>query len=263
MALSAAILAAMTAPVLPGAEPWSHTGTGSVGALMIHGFTGNPSSMRIVAEALAAEGFHVELPRLPGHGTVVEEMVPTRWADWIGEVEKAYAKLAERADTIVVGGLSMGGTLSLRTAVNHPDIAGLILINPLTQPQAPEVVEMLDDFLQQGVEVMPAIGGDIADPDQVESSYDGAPIAALLSLIQDGAAPLEDQYGTLTMPLLLCSSPQDHVIEPAQGDYLAAQYGGDVERVILERSYHVATQDYDKDLIVERAVEFAKRVTSA
>lgn len=253
----------MTAPVLPGAEPWSHTGAGNVGALMIHGFTGNPSSMRIVAEGLADAGFHVELPRLPGHGTVIDEMVPTRWDDWYGEVEKAYAALQERADTIVVGGLSMGGTLTLRLGATHPEIAGLICINPLVQPQADEVVDMLEDFLVQGVEVMPAIGGDIADPDQVENSYDGAPIAALLSLISDGAGPLDRQLPLMAMPLLLCSSPQDHVIDPAQGDHLASVYGGDVERVILERSYHVATQDYDRDLIVERAVEFAKRVTGA
>jgi hypothetical protein len=31
---------------------------------------------------------------------------------------------------------------------------------------------------------------------------------------------------------------------------------------MLERSYHVATQDYDKALIFDRSVEFARRVTA-
>ena len=35
-----------------------------------------------------------------------------------------------------------------------------------------------------------------------------------------------------------------------------------VEHTWLERSYHVATQDYDRDLIFAETVEFAKRVTS-
>jgi carboxylesterase len=35
-----------------------------------------------------------------------------------------------------------------------------------------------------------------------------------------------------------------------------------VERVILERSYHVATLDYDRDVVEERTVEFARRVTT-
>jgi carboxylesterase len=68
--------------IIEGAEPWSHVGEGPHGALVVHGFTGNPGSMRGVAEALAAAGFHVEMPLLPGHGTRVEDMLPTRWADW-------------------------------------------------------------------------------------------------------------------------------------------------------------------------------------
>ena len=71
----------MTHAVIPGAEAWSHVGSGDVGALVIHGFTGNPSSMREVAEVFGAAGFHVELPRLAGNGTTVEEMMDTRWAD--------------------------------------------------------------------------------------------------------------------------------------------------------------------------------------
>ena len=61
----------MTAPVLPGAEPWSAPG-GPHGALVLHGFTGCPQSMRGLAQALAAAGFAVELPLLPGHGTAVD-----------------------------------------------------------------------------------------------------------------------------------------------------------------------------------------------
>src|SRR4051812_47786805 len=93
--------------VIPGAEPWSAAG-GDVGALVLHGFTGNPGSMRGVAEALAAAGFTVDLPLLPGHGTTVEDMMATGFADWIGAAEAAYRDLAARCRTVVVVGLSMG-----------------------------------------------------------------------------------------------------------------------------------------------------------
>jgi len=125
---------------MTGAEPWSHHGDGNHGALVLHGFTGNPGSMRKVAEALAAKGFHVEMPLLPGHGTSVDDMLPTRWADWAGEAEGAYQRLAERATHIVVVGLSMGGALTLRLGADHPDIAGLVCINPVTKSQPPEVI---------------------------------------------------------------------------------------------------------------------------
>ena len=88
--------------ILPGAEPWSTDGSGpgAPGALCIHGFTGNPTSMRPVAEAFAAAGFAVELPRLPGHGTTVEDMLTTSWEDWSAEAEAAYQRLAARAGKV-------------------------------------------------------------------------------------------------------------------------------------------------------------------
>ena len=46
-------------------------------------------------------------------------------------------------------------------------------------------------------------------------------------------------------------------------DILAEGVSGPVERVTLERSFHVATLDYDKDLINERAVAFARKVTAS
>ena len=254
----------MSSPYLPGAEPWSHRPDDAAerrGALVLHGFTGNPSSVRGIAEAFAAAGWHVELPCLPGHGTQVAEMVPTRWADWQGESEGALARLAERASTIVVAGLSMGGTLALRLGANHPEIAGLILVNPAAQPQSSEVVTMIEDFLEQGMEMMPGVGSDIADPEGKESAYPETPLRALLSLFGDGLVPLAEEYPAMRIPLLLMTSPNDHVVEPAQSDYLAERYGGEVQRVSLERSYHVATQDYDRELINERAVAFAEQVT--
>jgi carboxylesterase len=250
--------------VLPGAEPWSHTADDEepAGFLALHGFTGNPSSMRGVAASVAGAGFHVELPRLPGHGTTVEDMLTTRWADWAGEAEAAYQRLAARAERIVAGGLSMGGSLTLWTGLKHPEVRGLVCVNPATRPQSPEVMEMLQAALAEGSEVMPGIGSDIADPEAVESAYDGTPLRPLLSLLDDGLAPMADRYGELKMPLLLYTSRQDHVVEPSQSEHLAATYGGEVEHHWLDRSYHVATQDYDRDTIVAGAIEFVRRVTA-
>ncbi|HVC72922.1 MAG TPA: hypothetical protein VNC85_04050, partial [Mycobacteriales bacterium] len=59
-------------PLMPGAEPFRHEG-GRTGALLVHGFTGSPQSLRGWAQYLADAGLSVELPRLPGHGTTVAE----------------------------------------------------------------------------------------------------------------------------------------------------------------------------------------------
>ncbi len=252
----------MTAPaVLPEAEPMSHVGSTPVGVLVIHGFTGNPSSMRGIAEAMVELDHHVEMPRLPGHGTTVDDMVTTGWADWTAEVAAAHARLSDRVDQIVVVGLSMGGSLTLWSGFELPSVAGLVAINPATMPQAADVLAMIQEMVDDGTEVAPAIGGDIADPDVTESSYDGAPLRPLLSFMREGLMPMTDRYGELTMPLLLITSRQDHVVEPANSEHLAGTHGGEVDHVWLERSYHVATQDYDAADIERMVGEFVARVT--
>jgi carboxylesterase len=250
------------APVIPGAESWSHVGRTSVGALCIHGFTGNPSSMRGVADAFATAGWHVELPRLPGHGTAVSDMLPTRWSDWSGAVEEAYRALASRVDKVVVAGLSMGGSLTLWTALQHPEVKGIVCVNPAAQPQAQEMIDMVEGLIAEGTEMFPGIGSDIADPAASETAYPETPLRALVSLVKDGITPMVPRYASCSVPMLLVTSKNDHVVDPIQSDQLAAQWGGPVERILLDRSYHVATQDYDKELIFESAVAFAEKVTA-
>lgn len=249
----------MTAPIIAGAEPFS-AARGAFGALVLHGFTGNPNSMRGVAEALAGAGFTVELPRLPGHGTSVDDMLDTGWKDWLGMAEQTYLDLASRCETVVVVGLSMGGALTLTLAAEHPEIVGIVCINAVVSvPDGMKefVLQVLDD----GMETMDGIGSDIADPDQVESAYPLTPLRPLLTMFE-AAIAFEGRLADVRCPVLLMTSPQDHVVPPENSDMIAEGVGGPVERVTLERSYHVATLDYDRDLILERTVEFARRVSA-
>lgn len=251
----------MTAATLLGAEPWSHVGTGTAGVLVVHGFTGSPASMRGLAEACAAAGFHVELPQLKGHGTAVVDMVPTRWSDWSADVEASYQTLRQRCNKIVVLGLSMGGTLTLWLAAHHPELAGIVCINPAAQPLPDEMMVGIKSLVNDGVETIPAIGSDIADPTTKEIAYEATPVCALHSLLVDGVSVVAQQYPSIKVPMLLLNSVNDHVVDPKQSDHLVEHYGGKVERVMLERSYHVATQDYDKQIIFEKSIAFVHRVT--
>lgn len=250
------------ADVIEGCEAWSHTGRRTSGAVVLHGFTGAPASVRNVAEALAAAGHHVEVPRLPGHGTSIDDMLATAWHDWFGEALAAYDRLAGRAGQVVVVGQSMGATLALALALARPDTHGVVCINPLTRPRGHDVIEMIDDYLEDGIRVAPGEGSDIADPDGSDVSYDGTPLAQLRSLLVDGVAPIGGRFDELTMPLRLFTSRQDHVVEPADSEHLAAVYGGEVDHTWLERSFHVATRDFDRDVVIAGTVEFVERVSA-
>lgn len=245
-------------PVLAGAEAWSADG-GPHGALVLHGFTGCPQSMRPLAEAFAAAGFAVELPRLPGHGTSVDDMLATGWDDWTGEVEAAYQRLAARTERIVVAGLSMGGALTLWTAVTHPEVAGIVCINAIIE-DAGDLRVAVESMVAAGETTFTSVGNDVAKEGVTELAYDATPLAPLLTLMAAGDE-LRPRLGEITCPVLVMTSPQDHVVTPSNSDVLAAGVSGPVERVTLERSYHVATLDHDAELIEREAVAFAQRVT--
>lgn len=244
--------------LLPGAEPFSADG-GPVGVLVLHGFTGNPQSMRPLAEAFAAAGHTVSLPLLPGHGTRVEDMVPTRFADWSAAAEQAYDDLAARCSRLCVAGLSMGGTLTLWLAARHPEVRGIVLVNPLTDGEAPGITAMMAQLRELDEPLVPGIGSDIALEGSVESAYPMTPVQPLLSL---HAALADLRLADVACPVLLLTSPQDHVVDPVSSDLVAATVTGPVERVALERSFHVATLDHDAALIEQRAVEFVARVSA-
>jgi carboxylesterase len=93
--------------VLPGADGFSHAGA-AVGVLLCHGFTSTPQSLRPWANDLAAAGYSVELPLLPGHGTTWQELNRSTWQDWYGTVNISLADLRSRCSMVFLAGLSMG-----------------------------------------------------------------------------------------------------------------------------------------------------------
>jgi carboxylesterase len=234
-------------------------GTEAIGVLVLHGFTGSPGTMQPLTDGLRAAGFDVTVPTLPGHATVVDDMVPTRWDDWSSAAEAAYLEVAARFERVVVAGLSMGGTLTCWLASRHPEIAGIVCVNPLVLPRDPAEIAFIDELIAAGEVLTDAVGDDIAMPGVIEPCYDKTPLAALRSLL--GAVhDLQDGLGRITMPLLLLTSVEDHVVDPLNSDHLANSVSGPAERVRLERSYHVAVLDYDQDLIVDRSVEFITKL---
>src|SRR5579875_2853460 len=83
------------------AEPFAADG-GRVGAVLCHGFTGMPASMRGWGEALAAAGLTVRVPLLPGHGTRWQDANRSTWQEWYAELERSFDDVRSRCDQVFV-----------------------------------------------------------------------------------------------------------------------------------------------------------------
>ena len=250
------------AVVAPEAEPYRGGPADGVGVLVCHGFTGSPRSMRPWAEHLAAAGFRVELPRLPGHGTSWRELQVTGWQDWYAAVERALLSLADATGRpVFVAGLSMGGALALRLAERHPDlVAGMVLVNPAINITDPRI--RILRFLRHVTPSLGAIAGDVAKPGQDEGGYPRNPLHALYSQSRLWAM-IRSDLEQVTAPLLVYRSRQDHVVDPSSVELIKARTSSsDRSFVTLERSYHVATLDHDDELLFEGSVDFFTRLSS-
>ena len=115
-------------PQIPG-EAFFWEG-GSIGALLIHGYTATTAEVRLLAQALHAEGYTISAPVIPGHNTFPEEINQFTWRDWVATMEQAYQELAARCEHVFVGGESTGGLLALNLAADHPEISGVLIYAP-------------------------------------------------------------------------------------------------------------------------------------
>lgn len=244
---------------MAGAEPFSHHGESSIGILVSHGFTGTPGSVMPLAKAMAAAGYHVECPCLRGHGTRWEDLLEVTMEDWLEDLEQAVRRLRQRCQTVVVMGLSMGGTLVLRLAEQDPAIRGVVVINHalVFGDSRVRIAWLMKGLLKS----TPGIGSDLKDPMTTEPAYDRNPTAGVAQLWRLAKLVRAD-LPRLQQPLLVFKSREDHVLPVANAELTMREAGSEDKRLIwLDNSYHVATLDYDKDLIAKECLAFVQRLT--
>ena len=106
------------------------------GALLVHGLTDSPYSMRAIAERLHAAGYETVSLRMQGHGTVPGGLVNTSWEDWSAAVRMGARHLRERIGNgrpLVMVGYSNGGALVTKYALDALDrcvVAGTVEADP-------------------------------------------------------------------------------------------------------------------------------------
>ncbi len=249
--------------VMEEGKPFFIQGDSQAGCLLIHGFTGTSSSMLPMGEYLSSFGITVLGPRIPGHGTNVKDMSLYSHSDWIKTVEKALDELASVCDRVFVAGLSMGGTLTLYLAEHHPDkISGIIPIcAPVSRLAAgmQQYALFLVPVLKHLIPFMPGPGNDLKDPNAKETAYEKMSTKALHELVKL-VDTVKKNITRVKAPARVFEARDDHVVPPENATYIYENISSKDKKLIwLENSYHVATLDFDKELIFKEAVDFIKQ----
>ena len=104
-------------------------GNNGKAVLLIHGVTSGCAQMYPLANVLNEYGYAVRCVNSAGHGTYPEDLLHTSWENMIDKAEYDYRMLKNEYDAVAVGGLSLGGALSIILAKEHPDIRALMTIS--------------------------------------------------------------------------------------------------------------------------------------
>jgi len=229
---------------------------GPVGVLMIHGYTGSPAEMRLIAEYLNGRGLRISAPLLPGHGTVPADLNRVAWTDWTRSAEQALAELSDQCKTVFVVGLSLGALLALYLAGNHPGLPGVVGYSPALIV-ANRLVQLapLGKFL---IAMFPKQKAHFTDPQASRRiwSYDRYPTFGVHEtgkLIRE----VKRLLPRIVSPLLIVHSRLDRRIRPESAQFVYDRVGSaDKEVLMVDNSGHVLTVDGEWERVAERTYQF-------
>jgi carboxylesterase len=248
--------------VLEGAEEFEFGG-GPVAALLVHGFTGSPQSMRPLGQYLGDKGLSVAGIRLPGHGTTWQDLNSRKAEEWIQAGEDAFHQLSATKDKVFLVGLSFGSAICLDIAARYPDrVAGFVGLAPFLFTKDPR--RFFAPLIRRVAKSVPGVGNDIFDTEQRELAYERFPVGAGHLMLRYTKRVLSE-LAAVRSPTLLIHSRNDHTAHPSNSqvihDTIASE---DKELVWLDRSFHVITLDVDRHDVYERTYDFIrKRSTDA
>jgi carboxylesterase len=244
--------------ILPGAGAYWFEGN-EVGCLLLHGFTGTPQNVRPLADYLARRGLAVSVPRLPGHGTTVEDMDRTGPEDWLAAAESALGELRERCSTVFVAGISMGGTLALELARRHADLAGVVVMAAPVLPLEDLEPVVADPDRPATIPAPWATVGVLTEDVGVGGiAYLELPLGALERGMQL-MAQVRDGLGEVTVPALLVYGDADQIVDKANGPFVLDGIASSDKRLLpLPDSSHEVTLDVDRERVMVAVHDFIR-----
>jgi carboxylesterase len=257
--------------IIPTAEPFFFLGDSAKPAcLLIHGFTGAPKEMRWMAEYLNREGYTCLGVRLAGHATHPEDMIRSRYTDWIASVEDGYHLLRGVSDRIFLAGLSMGGILSLLMSTRLAQrVQGVVAMS--TPSRLPtdypiwflKLVSLVTRYRPKTKEA-PGSGWFDRSAYADHISYAKNPVrssAELKKLILEMHAALPK----VNVPVLLIHSRDDTYILSRDMDHIYAGLvnAQDKTKLYITGSGHVLPRDAARQQVFQATLEFIQRIESS
>ncbi len=235
---------------------------GDTGILLLHGYTAATPEVRPMGEFLADKGLTVTAPLLPGHGTNPQDLNTRTWRELVETASSALYDLQGQCSKVYVGGLSMGGLLTLHLGQHFSGIDGLIPMAPALYLRDP--MRFFIPLVKHFVPLLPKskdLSTRVEDPQSYPLlwHYEQNPLHfadEVVSLMHH----VRDRLSSLTQPLLVFHGAQDKTIPLKAAQVLMKRCSSrDKELVILPHSGHCLSVDGEREEVFAKTWSWIQR----
>lgn len=227
-----------------------------IGVLLLHGFTSGKHAVDGLVPHLQKLNIPYQMPFLRGHGTRFQDLQGVSYKDWVEDARKALFELSKNVDKVIVVGLSMGGLVTLKLAMDYPDkIAGVV-----TVAAALKFADPLAGFSKILAKIVPYWPGPKTFNDKVlakkSTNYKWFPTKAFVSLY-DFSKVIEKDLPKVKVPILVIHSKEDHVITPASANIIYEKVASPYREIKwFYKSGHEMMQDMEAEQVFNTIDEF-------
>jgi len=220
-----------------------------------------------MGEYLNGQGYTCLGVRLAGHATDPEDMIRSRYTDWIASVEDGYHLLRGVTENIYLFGLSMGGVLSLLISTRLKVRGVVAMSTPFGLPKDYPVwyINLVSAFVRYRPKSKGIPGAGWFDKAAYadHTSYPKNPIRSTAEL-KKLFLELYRAISTVNAPVLLIHSRDDAYVLPENMEriYDALIHASDKTKLYITGSGHVVTRDAARHQVFESVLEFIQQVES-
>lgn len=227
---------------------------GKRAVLLLHGFTGNSSDVRMLGRFLEKNGYTSLAPHYKGHGVPPEELIHTGPQDWWKDVMRGYDKLkAAGYEEIAVAGLSLGGVFSLKLGYTVP-VKGIV---SMCAPMSMKTTDIMYEGVLKYAREYKRYEGKSAEHIEEEVEALQKQKMESLSDLRDLVYDVRQHVDHVYAPLLVVQGRLDDVIDSNSATIIHDSAESFEKQISwYEESGHVITLGPEKEQLHEDILEF-------